>query len=231
MSVERIREEVAETARMIAAAGLVEAFGHVSARLPGGGVAITSTRPMDQARAEDVVLLDESGAAVGGALEDVPLEIWLHLETYAARPDVSAICRGHSPAAVAWGVSDADLPALHGLGLLAGRRVRVHDDIALVSTPERGRAAAERLGPDQALLLRANGALAVGGSLLEAATRLYALEERARVAIGPSPSAARPVAEAEWDAREPDGVKELVRACRWFAHRFRPARNDRHDQN
>ncbi|MEO3785449.1 class II aldolase/adducin family protein [Actinocorallia sp. B10E7] len=225
MSVERVREEVARTARMIAAAGLVEAFGHVSARLPDG-VAITSTRPMDAARAQDVVLLDASGEAVGGALDDVPLEIRLHLEIYAARPDVMAICRGHSPAAVAWGASDADLPALHGLGLLAGRRVRVHDDIALISDLRRGRAAAERLGPDSALLLRANGGLAVGATLTEAATRLYALEERARVALAPTPPAARPVTEAEWDAREPDSAVELVRACRWFAHRFRTRTDD-----
>lgn len=223
----RVREEVARTARMIAAAGLVEAFGHVSARLPEGGAAITSTRPMDAARAEDVVVLDASGRPVAGAVDDVPLEIRLHLEVYAARPDVDAICRGHPPAAVAWGVSDADLPASHGLGLLAGRRVRVHDDIALVSSRERGRAAARRLGPDHALLLRANGALAVGGTLLEAATRLYALEERARVALAAPPAAVRTVTEAEWDARAPDSAVELIRACRWFAHRFHHAGDGR----
>ena len=39
------RGQVASVARLIAAAGLAEAFGHVSARLDGGGFAITSTGP------------------------------------------------------------------------------------------------------------------------------------------------------------------------------------------
>ncbi len=204
---------------MAARAGLVEAFGHVSARLPGGGAAITSTRPMEAARAEDVVVLDAAGRTVAGPAEDVPLEIWLHLAIYAARPDIGAICRGHPPAAVRWGTGDTALPALHGLGLMAGRRVPVHDDALLVSTPERGTAAARSLGTNTSLLLRGNGALAVGADPVEAATRLYALEDRARAALTPGP-ASHPLPDAVWDERAADSTAELPRARRWFAHHY-----------
>ncbi|MDX6739628.1 class II aldolase/adducin family protein [Actinocorallia sp. A-T 12471] len=216
-----IRAEVAAAAQAAARAGLVEAFGHVSARLPDGGAAITATLPMDTARAEDVIVLDAAGRAIAGAVGDVPLEIWLHLAIYAARPDVGAICRGHPPAAVRWGTGDAELPALHGLGLMAGRRVPVHDSVALVSTPERGAAAARALGSEASLLLRGNGALAVGADPLEAATRLYALEDRARVALSPGP-ASRPVPAPDWDARLTDSPIELTRARRWFTHHYTP---------
>ncbi|MCD0452071.1 class II aldolase/adducin family protein [Actinocorallia sp. API 0066] len=216
-AVEAARANVAAVARMTARAGLVEAFGHVSARLPGGGAAITPTLPMDAVRPEDVVVLDPSGRALAGALDDVPLEIWLHLAVYAARPDVGGICRGHPPHAVRWGTGDAPLPVLHGLGLLAGLTVRVHDDVALISTRERAEAAARALADDMALLLRGNGALAVGTDPLEAATRLHHLEDRARVALSPGPSTS-PVTDTTWTTRAADSPAELRRARRWFAH-------------
>lgn len=216
-----VRARVAATARGLAAAGLVEAFGHVSARLPGGGMAITSTRPLHAQRADDVLVLDPAGVVVAGPVGDVPLEIWLHAAVYAARPDVGGICRGHPPYAVVWGTTTRALPALHGLGLLAGRRVRVHDDVELVSTPERGAAAALALGEDQALLLRGNGALAVGAELDEAAARLAALEDRARVAVLAA-AAGLAAPRTSWAARSRDSSVEMRRAARWFAHRYGP---------
>lgn len=217
-----VRAGVARTARMAAAAGLVEAFGHVSARLPGGGLAITSTRPLHSARDEDVVVLDADGTPVSGALGDVPLETWLHHGVYAARPDVRAIVRGHPRSVVAWGVGGLELPVLHGLGLLAGRRVPVHHDVELVSDTGRAAAAAAALGQAQALVLRANGALAVGGDLLEAVTRLYALEERALVALTARAARVAPGDTQDWGTREQDSAVEMHRACRWFAERFAP---------
>lgn len=220
-AVHETRVAVARAARMMAAAGLVEAFGHVSARLPGGGAAITSTLPLHIARAQDVVVVDAVGTPLAGAVTDVPLEVWLHLAVYAARPDVRAVARGHSPSVVVWGTGFEDLPLLHGLGMLAGRRVRVHDDVALVSDLGRGAAAARLLRDDLALLLRGNGALAVGADPVEAATRLHALEERAAVALrSRSLVPTVPVTSDAWHARARDTPVELRRACRWFAARY-----------
>lgn len=222
-----VRARVATTARRIAAAGLVEAFGHVSARLADGGMAITSTRPLHAATAGDVLVLDSAGAVVAGPAHDVPLETWLHAAVYAARPDVGGICRGHPPYAVVWGTTTRSLPALHGLGLLAGRHVRVHDDVELVSTPARGAAVAASLGKDQALLLRGNGALAVGADLAEAAARLAALEDRARVAVLAAAAGLGTAPRTSWAARSRDSSAEMRRAARWFAHRYGTAASHR----
>ena len=51
MTIDFLKAEVASTARMLSVAGLVEAFGHVSARLEGGGFLITPTLPMLSAAA------------------------------------------------------------------------------------------------------------------------------------------------------------------------------------
>ncbi|MFA9400747.1 MAG: class II aldolase/adducin family protein, partial [Acidobacteriota bacterium] len=86
-------KDVARAARIIAGAGLIEAFGHVSAR-DGEGMLITATRPLATATAADVHRLGP-GAQVPHGAEDLPLEAPMHAAVYAARPEVDAICRTH----------------------------------------------------------------------------------------------------------------------------------------
>lgn len=220
-----LAHRVASTARALVRAGLIEAFGHVSTRLDDGGLLITPTTPLAHVDAGQVVHVGASGTPLEPAAP-APLELPLHLAIYRARPDVHAICRGHGPSMVAWGSARADLPLRHGLGLLAGARVRVHPERDLVTTIDAGDAAATTLAEDRCLLLRANGGLATGTDLLDAATRLWFLEERARVALGSTPldpaaddddpSSADP-ATAAWTARGRHSRAELTRASAWFA--------------
>ncbi len=217
-----LRSAVASTARMLASSGLAEAFGHVSARTPTGFL-ITSTSPLFEATADDVIRV-ESGVPVGGPTRAAPLEMPMHTAIYDARPDVRAICRGHPPHVVIWGVSAEPLPLLHGLGGMAGRTVRTHPDIELVKTAEAGEAVARTLGDDASVLLAANGCLAVGADLLEAATRLWFLEDRARVAVQARSAGLTPITirEYTWDRRLQDSVPELVRAREWMRRSFAP---------
>ena len=216
----QLRSAVASTARMLASAGLVEAFGHVSARTSAGFL-ITSTSPLFEARADDVILI-ESGVPTGGPTHAAPLETPMHAAIYDARPDIGAICRGHPPYVVTWGVSAEPLPLLHGLGGMAGRTVRTHLEIELVKTADAGESVAETLGDDSGLLLAANGCLAVGADLLEAATRLWYLEERARVAVQARSAGLTPmtVRQYTWDRRLSDSAPELVRAREWMRRSF-----------
>lgn len=221
---ERLRSAVASTARMLASAGLVEAFGHVSARTRSGFL-ITSTSPLFETAADDVIRV-ESGAPASGPTGAAPLETPMHAAIYAARPDVGAICRGHPPYVVTWGVSTEPLPLLHGLGGMAGRTVRTHPEIELVKTAEAGESVARTLGDDSCVLLAANGCLAVGADLLEATTRLWYLEERARVAVQVRSAGLIPgtVREYTWARRLLDSSPELVRAREWMRRSFAPDR-------
>ncbi len=210
------RADVAATARMVVSAGLVEAFGHVSARTPAGFF-ITSTRPLAATTANDVIEI-EGGIPVGGPVGELPLEMPMHDAIYRARSDVAAICRGHPPFTVAWGVTSERLPLLHGLGGMAGGMVRVHPDIRLVKSREAGDAVARTLGDNSGLLLQSNGCLTVGADLLEAATRLWYLEERARVVIQ-ARSARIGMVETPgrvWRSRLADSGAELIRAKQWM---------------
>ncbi len=200
--------DVARAARLLAAAGLVEGFGHVSAR-DGEGFVITSTAPLGTMRPEDVA---------GPGAPDRPLETPLHAAVYAARPDVGAICRIHSPAAVAWGARGQAPPPVHGLGLLAGS-VATGDDTDLVTGDDAAARAAAALGDADVLLPRANGAVCTGRDLPEACVRAWFLEERARVALDAGPSA-RPLDADELAARSRHLPMEIARAWRWLAWRF-----------
>jgi ribulose-5-phosphate 4-epimerase/fuculose-1-phosphate aldolase len=94
--------------------------------------------------------------------------------------------------------------------------VAVHPDVDLISTPAQGSALAATLGGDFSVILRANGCLSVGASLSEALTRLYFLEERARVALHAAGSGAG----IEWGDRDRHTGAELARAMAWVEAAF-----------
>lgn len=171
------RAAVAETARMLARMGLVEGFGHVSTRRPGGGFALSSTGPLGGQEADDVLLLDADGALVAGDPARRPLEAPMHAAVYAARADVGAVCRTHSPEAARWACRPGLPPLVHGLGGLAGAVAR-YDDVDLVATPAAGAAVVDALDDAACLLLGANGVLCCGPDLAQATVRAWYLEER-----------------------------------------------------
>jgi HCOMODA/2-hydroxy-3-carboxy-muconic semialdehyde decarboxylase len=209
---------VAEVARILARAGLVEAFGHVSARRSTGGFLITSTDPLGAAHPGDVCRLDADESLHGGTGDGVPLEAPLHAAIYKARPDVSAICRTHSRWAIAWGARVQVPPLVHGLGALAGS-VAVWEDIQLVTDSERAERVAAELGEHDCLLLRGNGALATAQSLESAAVRAWFLEERCRSAAD-SWDQAVTIAASELAERAGWFPAEEARAWRWLRWRF-----------
>jgi ribulose-5-phosphate 4-epimerase/fuculose-1-phosphate aldolase len=212
-----LAEQVAYAARLIARAGLVEAFGHVSARRAEGGFLLTPSTPLLQAQAEDVIQLDAAGRVTGGLKALCPLEAPLHAAIYSACHDVGAICRTHSPTVTIWASRGEVPPLVHGLGGLSGV-VAFHHEPQLVASLEAGRAAAGDLGAYDCLLLHANGAACTAASLPEAAVRAWYLEERARVAEHATRARALTDSEAVLRARHYEA--ESQRAWDWLRLRF-----------
>ena len=134
-------DAVVEAARVLAALGLVDAFGHVSARA-GDALLITAPTALDQAEGTELVLvpLDAADLPPGA-----PPETWLHLAVYRARPDVAAIARAQPEATLAVGADRTELAPLHGQAAWLGRRVPVHPVPRLLRTAELATAAAASL--------------------------------------------------------------------------------------
>jgi ribulose-5-phosphate 4-epimerase/fuculose-1-phosphate aldolase len=168
---------IVEAARVLAALGLVDAFGHVSVR-DGDALRITPPTALDQANAADVVHvpLDVTELPPGA-----PPETWLHLAIYRARPDVAAITRAQPEDTLAVGADQTELAPLHGQAAWLGRRIPVHPVPRLLRTVELAGAAAATLGEADAMVLRGNGAVTTGSSPGIAVARMHLLATACRV--------------------------------------------------
>jgi HCOMODA/2-hydroxy-3-carboxy-muconic semialdehyde decarboxylase len=176
-------EDVVVAARALAAAGLVTAFGHVSARTGSGegrnSFRITPPKPLGTLRSDEP--LQKVPLAGDGLPDGVPKEAWIHRAIYEARPDVGAICRAQPPVATA--VASAGLPmrVLHGHAAFLGREVPVYGDARLIRERDAGEALARSLGGAGGVVMRGNGAVTVGADVGAAAARMWVLERSAEM--------------------------------------------------
>ncbi len=148
---------------------------------------------------------------------DLPLEAPMHAAVYAARSDVNAICRTHSPAAVRAGARSVLPPLVHGLGGLAGE-VDLCDRTDLVTDPDAGREIAAALGGADCLLIQGNGSISVGGSLADAVVRAHYLEERCLVGEESDPGSG--ITGEKLAARSRWFEKERIRAWAWLRWKY-----------
>jgi ribulose-5-phosphate 4-epimerase/fuculose-1-phosphate aldolase len=162
--------------------GLVEGFGHLSARLPGDRILMTPRKALGLVRPDELLTLDVQGNVVEG-VGRAAVETAMHLAIYRRRADVQAIARTHSRACAVFGASARPVRAVHRFGCHLGAEVPVHEDFALVGSPALGDAVADFLGERAAVLLRANGTLVTGPSLVEAVMRAVWLEESATIQL------------------------------------------------
>ena len=218
-------EKIVLAGRVLDGMGLTEGFGHVTARLPADPTRIlcTGAKAPGLATVDDLMEFTLSGECVRPAVSGLrpALEIPLHLAIYRARPDVMAICRTHSPYAVACGVAEEPVHANHGFGGMLGREVPVHPETDLIVHAAMGEAVAATLGQGTAVLIRANGALAVGPTLERAAVHAVYLEESARNQILARPIGnARRLTDAELAARARWYDNEAARAWDYYVAKF-----------
>jgi ribulose-5-phosphate 4-epimerase/fuculose-1-phosphate aldolase len=189
--------EVGEAARVLARLGLVTAYGHVSARIPGRMV-ITPAADLAEVVTSDLV---DVPLDVDVLPADAPREAWAHLAVYAARPDVAAVARAQPLPAYAVASLVPELPVLYGQAAWLGGSVPVHDDARLLRSADLARAAALRLGTADALLLRGNGALTCGATPGDAVARMWLLANACTVWLAASASGTpRPLDAGEVDA-------------------------------
>jgi L-fuculose-phosphate aldolase len=178
--------EVVRVAKMLRERGLaIGTSGNVGARLADGRIAITpSTMDYDDMTPDDIVIVGADGTPSEGR-HSPSSELRIHLQVFAARPDVIGIVHTHSPFATAWASTRRPLPAVHyvlAMLVASGRDELRVADYATFGTAELARNAVVALGDDQACLLANHGAIAVGRSLASALGRAERVEELAMLA-------------------------------------------------
>jgi ribulose-5-phosphate 4-epimerase/fuculose-1-phosphate aldolase len=173
-----IRAQMAIGCRILSRRGLVEGFGHLSARLPDGSVLITPRKALLLVQPEEIARLGPDARQIGGA-GSPPVESAMHLAAYRYRPDVQAVSRTHSPTTSVFASMGRPIRPVHNFGTHLGDEVPIYPDIDLVATAELGDAVTRALGERDAVLLRGNGTLITAPTLVEAVMRAIWLEESA----------------------------------------------------
>jgi ribulose-5-phosphate 4-epimerase/fuculose-1-phosphate aldolase len=143
--------------------------GHVSARVPGTNTFVTKGRAPDRDLMSEVTLqklvqIDiSSRQKVAGEMEVATMgEIELHACIYEERPDVVAVCHGHSDYVQLCGTFGLKLKAFSVDGLdYVVNGYGLYDKPYMIASPETGVPVAKALGKHNAVLLAGHGAAAV----------------------------------------------------------------------
>src|SRR5882724_3078718 len=183
-------EDMVVGSRILADFGVLDGFGHVSARHPTNPNRFLMSRSLAPAlvTAADIMEFDLDGNAVGNSGRSVFLERFIHSEFYKARPDVMSVVHTHSPGVIPFTVSQAPLrPMYHNVAFLAAGapvwdiRKDFGETDMLVRDPSLGKSLAQTLGDKSVVLMRGHGDVTVGPSVKVAIFRAYYTDVNARL--------------------------------------------------
>jgi len=177
-------EDLVAAYRILAQEGIMDAYGHVSARHNRDANRFF----MSLVTADDLIEYDLDSNPVNLKGRAQYSERFIHSEIYKARPDVRAVAHSHSPSIVPFGVSSVPIRPVYHMAAFIGDGLPIFDirkavgmTDMLVSNAERGRALAQALGNKVAVLMRGHGMAVVGPALPYAVGRSIYLELNARV--------------------------------------------------
>lgn len=178
-----LRSEIVLACKVLSYFGIVEGFGHVSARVPGTDrVIITPRIALGLVEEDDLCEFDMDGNKVAGQARP-PLETAMHLGVYKARPDAKSIVRGHPRCVAAYACAGEPLKIAHGFGANLGHVVPVFDQPFLVTHDKMGGGVATAIGEHVGVILQSNGMLAVGHSVPHASVLALFMEEAAQLQL------------------------------------------------
>jgi ribulose-5-phosphate 4-epimerase/fuculose-1-phosphate aldolase len=183
-------DDIVIGSRVLAEFGVLDGFGHVSARDPANPNHFLMTRSLAPAlvTADDIMEFDLDGNAVDARGRSVFLERFIHSEIYKARPDVMAVVHSHSPGVIPFTISQVPLRAVfHNAAFLAAGvplwdiRNEFGETDMLVRNPAIGKSLALALGAKPVALMRGHGDVAVGPAVKVAVFRAYYTDVNAKL--------------------------------------------------
>lgn len=183
-------EDVVRANRILSHEGIVDAFGHVSARHPERPDRFLLSRALSPELVEpdDVIEFDLSGEPVVPSGPKPYLERFIHAAIYEARPEVQSVVHSHSLSVVPFSVTGEVLrPVMHSTAAI-GAAVPVWDSEdafgptnLLVADMAMGRDLARVMGTGPSVLMRGHGSTVAGRSLRQAVYTAVYLEVNAEL--------------------------------------------------
>lgn len=186
-------DDLVSANRILAVEGLLDAYGHVSARVPGAGdrFVLSWACAAEVVDRSDLLVHGFDGEPVQPDARPALPERYLHAAIYRARQDVGAVCHSPMASVLPFSVSVTPLRGVIHAARFLGTAVRVWDlahefpaeRAPLVCNLTYGASLAERLGGQAAVLLRGHGCVVVGRDPQEVVARCLAMDRNARVQL------------------------------------------------
>jgi ribulose-5-phosphate 4-epimerase/fuculose-1-phosphate aldolase len=183
-------DDLVASNRILYDQGVVDGFGHVSARHDKNPNRYLLARSMAPAlvTADDIMEFDLDSTPVDQRGRAVYLERFIHGEIYKLRPDVLAIVHSHSPAVLPYANTKVQLRPMNHIAGFLGGGVPVFEirDVAgpasnmLISNGKLGHALATTLGQHPVALMRGHGSVAAAQSVRHVSFRAIYTEVNAR---------------------------------------------------
>ena len=182
-------EDLVAANRILAMHGVLDAYGHVSARSAMNPEHFLMSRSLapQLVAAKDIQEYGPDSEPIGDDRKAY-LERFIHGEVYRTRPDVMAIVHSHSDSVIPFGISRTRLrPVYHmasflwsGAPVFDIRRVREDNDLLIRDRPL-GKALAGTLGKCSCVLMRGHGMTVVGEDIPEVVFHAVFTEMNARL--------------------------------------------------
>jgi ribulose-5-phosphate 4-epimerase/fuculose-1-phosphate aldolase len=185
-------DDLVAGSRILADQGVLDAYGHISARSDKRPERFLMSRSRAPAlvTAADLMELGADSEPAAGDKRKGFIERYIHGEIYRARPEVMAVVHSHSPSVIPFGVTRTKLRPVYHMGsfLWSGapvwdiRKVREQNDLLVRDRPL-GEALAGALGKCNCVLMRGHGMTVVGDGVQEAVFRAIYTEMNARLQL------------------------------------------------
>jgi len=183
-------EDLVLAYRILAAHGVVDAYGHVSVRSERDPHRYLLSRSMapELVTTDDICEFDLDSNVIRDPGAALYLERYIHGEIYKTRPEVMSVVHNHSPSVIPFGVTTVPLKPLFNTGAFVGEGIPTFEirdfqesgDL-IIKPPHLGASLAKVLGPKPAALMRGHGSVVVGDSLMIAVVRSVYLELSAKL--------------------------------------------------
>jgi ribulose-5-phosphate 4-epimerase/fuculose-1-phosphate aldolase len=166
--------EIVLATRMLVNEGVMDAFGHVSARVPNdpGKYLMSRACAPNLITPDDILEYTLESDLVKPSEVQLFAERVIHGEIYKARADVMAIVHCHPTPLLPYCISGTPLVPVFLMGATIGpdvpfwdQRDEFGDTTLLVVKPEEGRSLARTLGHNSVVLMKRHGATIVGANL------------------------------------------------------------------
>jgi ribulose-5-phosphate 4-epimerase/fuculose-1-phosphate aldolase len=191
MSKSEVIDDLVAANRILSDQGVVDGFGHVSARHPENPARFLLARSMAPGLVTpgDIMEFDLDGAALDPRGRALYTERFIHSEIYKAYPEISAVVHSHSPSIIPFGVTAVPLRPIYHMSSFLGAGVPVFEirdaggpaTDMLIRSPELGAALAQKVGGSAVVLMRGHGNVVVGRSVRQAVFRAVYTEINAKL--------------------------------------------------